>query len=587
LRRNLWGHVMRTTIARRFRVNGVLVDLEAGCLTDASGQDVALRPKPFAVLRHLASNPNRVVSKDELIEAVWQGTAVGDDSLVQCIGDIRRALSDADQSVLRTIPKRGYRFVLPDQPTEAEPAGDRYPVSSVRSKLPHVFIAGIALAVLALAALVWPAHQPGSSRSGSLPSVAVLPFKSLSRAPSSVLLAAGLSEDVRSDLARFPEFEVLNQNTSDLVSATAGDPVDVGRALGASFVVDGSIQHDAGQLRITAALIDTQTGRALWTDRWDRPDRDLFAIQEEIAEAVANRTGNGAGLVQQAGRRVAHRRPPASLSAYELYLLGTEHLERISKPEIEEAIRLLERAVAIDPGLARAWVELYHAYCLSIRFGANDKERRHLADASARRAIELDPMDPEAHAVLAMSYGTNNQFERARREFAAALELAPNNAEILTFYIGWASTLGEAERGADLIERAIRLDPDFPYWANGLFGYAYFMTGRYQEAFDMLDRLASESLTRERWVMRAGSLAALGRKAEAEAVVRHALATMPDLTVEAMVNEPGFSTAEHQRFEFVMKLAGFPVCATEEHLQRLDDPVRLPECLNGTPKAAD
>jgi DNA-binding winged helix-turn-helix (wHTH) protein len=114
---------MQATIARQFHVNGVLVDLDAGCLTDASGRDVALRPKPFAVLRHLASNINRVVGKDELIDAVWPGNAVGDDSLVQCICDIRRALADTDRSVLRTVPRRGYRLVLPVQPTTAVPVG--------------------------------------------------------------------------------------------------------------------------------------------------------------------------------------------------------------------------------------------------------------------------------------------------------------------------------------------------------------------------------------------------------------------------------------------------------------------------------
>jgi DNA-binding winged helix-turn-helix (wHTH) protein len=139
---------MRTTIARQFHVNGVLVDLDAGCLIDAAGRDVALRPKPFAVLSHLASNINRVVGKDELIEAVWQGNAVGDDSLVQCICDIRRALADTDRSVLRTVPRRGYRLVLPVQPTTAVPVDDRAAGHPGLNAWPPAFLSGMHLANL-------------------------------------------------------------------------------------------------------------------------------------------------------------------------------------------------------------------------------------------------------------------------------------------------------------------------------------------------------------------------------------------------------------------------------------------------------
>ena len=137
---------------------------------------------------------------------------------------------------------------------------------------------------------------------------------------------------------------------------------EVGKALGVSFVVEGSIQRQADRLRITAQLLDAATGKHLWSDRWDRPHEDLFAIQTEISEQVSNRLGGGDGVIQKAGRIAAHRKSPDNLTAYELYLLGTEKLEQINRADVEEAIKLLKRAVELDPGLARAWVELYHSY---------------------------------------------------------------------------------------------------------------------------------------------------------------------------------------------------------------------------------
>jgi tetratricopeptide (TPR) repeat protein len=304
----------------------------------------------------------------------------------------------------------------------------------------------------------------------------------------------------------------------------------------------------------------------------------VFAVQTEIAEQIANRLGGGAGLVQEAGRIAAHRKPPESLTAYELYLVGTERLEQVTQPELEAARALLTQAVELDPGLARAWIELFHTYSLLASLGVEPERNRQLADAAAERAMNLDPSDPEAHAVYGASLGTRGDFARAEAEYETALRMAPNAAEILIFYIGWASSFGKPERGAELVDRAIRLDPNYKPWSNRPFALAYFMAGRYGEAVTFFERLGIEKHNRWSWAAHAGALAADGRREAAAALVEKALAAFPDLSVESIVNEPGWTEAEYQRFIETMRLAGFPACANPEALAKIDNPTRLPEC---------
>jgi TolB-like protein len=179
----------------------------------------------------------------------------------------------------------------------------------------------------------------------------VVPFEPLSEDPSSLVLARGLTEDVISDLARADEVAVLAGDATAVYREP--NPRQVASDLGASYVVAGTISGDGDRIRISAALHDVR-GRVLWTDRWDRPARDFFAIQTEIAETMANQIGGGAGRVEEAGRLAARRKPPKSLDAYELYLLGTEPLKHLSEPELERLLSFLQRAIQADPGLARA-----------------------------------------------------------------------------------------------------------------------------------------------------------------------------------------------------------------------------------------
>ncbi|WP_455874984.1 adenylate/guanylate cyclase domain-containing protein [Rhizobium yanglingense] len=443
--------------------------------------------------------------------------------------------------------------------------------------------AAAAIVALALAGGgIWWFLQP-EPLSGK-PSVAVLPFDNYGGDEASGRLADGLTEDIITDLARFPEFEVMARNSTEVYKGKPVDARQVASALHVGFVLEGSIQRQSGRVRITAQLIDAKTGHHLWSENWDRPAEDVFAVQTEIAEQVANRLGGGVGLIQEAGRAAAKRKRPENLNAYDYYLLGTEKIEKLTKADEEEAIKFLNRAVELDPGLARAWVELYHAHDLLGVFGVNPESNRKAAADVAERAVRLDPSDAEAHAVFGMSLANKGDMGRAKSELDTAVRLAPGSSEILTFYTGFAARFGEPERGAQMVDQVMRLDPNYPMWTSNFFSPAYFMAGRYEDAVKMLERMTPNNYQKWNWVVRSSSLAALGRTDEANASVIETLKQHPDLTVESMINEPGLSTMERSRFIETMPLAGFPACAKPEALAKLAKPVRLPECEAGKTK---
>jgi TolB-like protein/DNA-binding winged helix-turn-helix (wHTH) protein/Tfp pilus assembly protein PilF len=556
---------MESPASESFEINGVVVDVAAGTLRDRAGREVALRPQAFKVLVYLLDNAGRLVSKDELMKQVWPDVFVTDDSLVQCIRDVRRALGDEKQSVLRTVPRRGYRLVVSD-------VGCGKPTVPWRL----VGMAGIAVLALILAGIGWRLVHRSDEAGVALPSVAVIPLKVIGGGSDERRLADGLTEDIITDLARFPEFRVIASDTSAGYAGTR-QTSQASAALNAAFIVEGSIQRQGDRMRITAQLVESATGRHLWSDRWDKPSADLFAVQIEIAEQVANRVGGGAGLIQEAGRREAHRKPPANLNAYELYLLGTERLEQINPDDVQEAIRLLTSAVEEDPALARAWVELAHCYDVLANFGIQPEENMRRQVDAARRALTLDPGDAEARAVYAIALAERGDLPRAKAQFDTALSMGPNQFEILAFYVPWAAKFGEPERGASLADRAIALNPNFPMWSARPLNYAYFMVGRYADALRMTDRLTPENYGRWVWVIRPAALAAVGRVDEARVLVTGALERFPDLTVEGFINDH-FSDAERQRLIETMTLAGFPRCAGPEYLEKIERPVRLSGC---------
>jgi tetratricopeptide (TPR) repeat protein len=190
----------------------------------------------------------------------------------------------------------------------------------------------------------------------------------------------------------------------------------------------------------------------------------------------------------------------------------------------------------------------------------------------------LDPNDAAAHSVLGEVLATQGQFDRAKSEYETSLRLNPSSFSILVYYVGWASTFGEPERGAMLADRAIRLNPNYKPWACEPLRFAYFMAGRYSDALKVMERRTPENYSRGAWVQRAASFAVLGRKAEASATRDETLKRYPDLTIESHVGNPALNDTEPGHLIRTMKHAGFPLCS---RVQVKPNARRLPECVSG------
>jgi len=358
----------------------------------------------------------------------------------------------------------------------------------------------------------------------------------------------------------------------------ATDIRQIGMDLNVRYVLEGSIQRQADRVRVTAQLIETVSGSHVWSERWDRPVGDVFAVQAELAESVAAKIGGYTGTIVAADRDAAKRKRPRDLTAYDFYLLGVEAKHRETKESLDEAIALLKRSIEIDPRFARAWAALSWSYSLMKNRTDDWNGFYKLQLGAAHRAVELDPMDAEAHATLATALAIAGDFTQAEAEFEKSLRLNPNSADILTFYSGWASSLGKPEEGLRAAERAIRLNPTIPAWALDSYQYAYFMVGRYEEALRFLLRRPKESYGDGDYVFLAGSLAVLGRMEEARQAVAEGLALNPDITIEGFTGRPDWREAERKLLVEAMRKAGFPICASEATIRANPNLVRLPEC---------
>jgi TolB-like protein/class 3 adenylate cyclase len=513
---------------------------------------------------------------------------LSEDAHRQVKGRLDLAVSDLGPTQLKNIvePIRVYSLEV-GKPAQAKPASETKLVEKLPGPQSRPRVAGGRILWAAAAALVlalglgawhfWPRHPaPGLVGKASL---AVLSFANIAGDDATGRLADGLTEDIITDLSRYRTMDVIAHNSTEVYKGKAVDVRQVGRDLNVRYVLEGSVQREGDQIRITAQLIDAASGAHLWSERWDKPAKEFFRVQSYIAGQLGNRLDSG-GVIEKAEQESARRSRPEDFSAYELYLAARSEAARATPEGAKNAIKLLERAVAADPRLARAWVELSFVRQRLINFGADPEVVNPAALADAQRAVEIDPHDAAAHAALAWALGMQGNFAASEAEFDTALRLNPGDAGLLASVSTWAVTFGHPERGAEAADHAIRLNPNYRVDEAWGFLYAYFHAGRFEDALRILDRLPKDKYLEGSWAVRASSYVTLGKSAEATAAVSDALAHFPDLTIEGFTGNLGMSDEERKRFIGPMRSAGFPPCATPETLAKNPQMVRLPECLS-------
>ena len=364
-----------------------------------------------------------------------------------------------------------------------------------------------------------------------------------------------------------------------------GKPVDVrqvGRDLGVNYVLEGSIQRQADRIRITAQLINAESGTHIWSDRWDRPVQDVFAIQTEAAEEVAAALGGNLtmGQITRNELQRAKRMRPTKLKAYDYFLLGQEAKSTVSKESIPRGLDYLNKSIALEPKLARAYSVRAWMHYFSMMYGADQATMRASMSADAETAVQLDQQDAEALATLAYVRVLQGRYAEAEAQFRLAIELNPANSHVLILAASGLAFLGKAEEGAVFGDLALRLDPRMTPANRAGVKDAYYMAHRYEDTIAIVSPVPLESQTRDSWLFLAGSYVRLGKEKEAADTKAKLLRAFPTVSAERMLNEDyAFARKEDEDFFIdTFRVLELPVCMSAVDAKQTAVSYSLPAC---------
>jgi TolB-like protein/class 3 adenylate cyclase/tetratricopeptide (TPR) repeat protein len=412
------------------------------------------------------------------------------------------------------------------------------------------------------------------------PSIAVLPFANLSGEPRQERLAGGLTEDIITDLSRFRELFVIARNSTEIYKGKPVDVRQIARELGVQYVMEGSLQADGDRVRITAQLIDAASGNHVWSERYDRPLDDVFAIQDEVTQTIASQLGGFHGVVARSRRESARRKPPANLEAFDLYVLGLEEKHQFTREGVKGAQQFFRRALELDPNYARAYYGLAQTHGMEADFGWRPwQEAMDAWRNTISKAIALDPYDSGARSELAFYYQRLGDMDNALSQLDEAVKLNPNDADVLATAGLILPKVGQPQRALELVERAVRLNPHYPDWYHSPLRDAYFHTRRFEDTIAVLKTRAHRAPVIDPLFL-ALSYAQLGRESEVKTSVDRLFEDQPDWSAEKHLSGPGNYARDTELDLFLesVEKAGLPVCATLEQLAKYPDMKRLEQC---------
>ena len=446
------------------------VDLERGELR-VSGTAIALRPKSFALLVYLTRRPGRLLTKDELIEAVWPDVAVTDDSLVQCISELRAALGDGDQRLIKTVPRRGYLLDAP--PVDTPPAdetvergagtvdshGSSPRVPPRRGSVPWL-PAFVTVCAVSLAGALWFGfpHLGQTDALVSKNTITVLPLVGVG-GENAADLAEAVTEDLTIDVSRLPDTLVIGSPAEHLPAGPDGDARSVGRRLDVAYVLAGSVQRQGEAVSIGLELQASATGALLWSGRFDYAEQAGWNWRRDITARIANEL-----KVRIDEAETPFDRPYAgrTFAATDPTLQGWRLLKRIhTREEPQRARALFEQALQIDPNSASALagIALSHITEVLNRWSKAPDTQTALAAQAIERSLALQPNDPRANYVRSLVLSAQGRIDEADQAIQRVLSLYPNQPRALQRLGYLRLQQGRPEEVAAPVMLSLRLDP--------------------------------------------------------------------------------------------------------------------------------
>jgi adenylate cyclase len=476
-------------MAREFRIGEWLVQPDLNSISRGN-EKVRVEPKVIEVLVYLADHAGEVLSKKQIMQAVWPDTFVSEEVLRYSISELRKAFSDdaKNPTIIQTIVRRGYRLIAP--------------------------VSGQA--------------QPADTRG----SVAVLAFADMSPAKDQEYFCDGIAEEIINNLTRIKGMKVSSRTSSFAFKGKSEDVRLIGKQLGVAAVLEGSVRKAANQLRITAQLINATDECHLWSERYDREMKDIFAIQDEIARSIAATLK--ITLTPRESRALA-KAPTSDLEAYDYYLRGKQFYYQYKRKGIEFALKMFTHATNIDADFVRAYAGIADCCAFMYLYAGSHDQHRDRADRVSAKALELDPDSAEAHASRGLACSLNREYEAAEREFETAIHLDPMLFEAYYYCARVCFARGDLPKTIRMYEKAVEVNPR-DYQSPLLMAQIYADLGELKKAEDSRVRGIDAAKTRlllnpddtRALYMGANGLCGLGNYEEGLAWAEQALAIDPD-----------------------------------------------------------
>jgi TolB-like protein/DNA-binding winged helix-turn-helix (wHTH) protein/Tfp pilus assembly protein PilF len=491
------------------------LDLARGCVLD-DGQPVHLRPQAYEVLRYLVENRGHLISKDQLIAEIWRGRAVTDGSLGKCIEEVREALGPEARRYVQNVRGRGYIFDTGIkgldrsglQAREAEEIdilritveeNEEFPlpastvVSGQSSGRLRVAVAAVAgLLVLVIAFLIGTYFfRNRVSTATPITSIAVLPFRNETGDAEVEYLSDGISESLINKLSQLPQLKVIARNSVFHYKGNDVNPQEVSRTLGVQAILIGRVAQRGENLVVSIELMDARDKSQIWGERYTRKSADIQTIQEEMTRTISEKLRLRLSSAQ--GQQL-EKHATSNSQAYQFYLNGLFNLRKGQPDNVKLALDYYNRAIALDPDFALAWVGVAQANrYFSGNSLRNPKEALATAKVAVQKALELDNSLAEAHVVLAGLKTDEWDWSGAEREYQRALDLNPNLVDAHHWYSTYLSNMGRHAEALNKIKRAQELDP-LEVTLIGREAWALTIAGRCDEALQTYQLLESSIL---------------------------------------------------------------------------------------------
>ncbi len=537
-----------------------------------AGIERRLRPQTAAVLVKLLEHAGQLVTHDKVIQTVWGDTIVTDNSLAQCISEIRSQLGPSRDGVIQTIPQRGYIFQAPVIQevlrVQLPVLNEKNVVKADKPRSKHGLVAGVCLVGVLLCAALWLGMQLLSASEPARLSLAVLPFQSRAAASDQAWFAENVGEDITTNLSRIPGSYVIARVSTQAYPSAGADVRKIGRELEVRFVVAGNVDREGSQVMMNLYLADTVSGAILWTERFNTTVADLHIAERLVADRVAN-TLHVQLVAAEAQRLESHA--AANPAADELALEAWAAWNRGSPADVARAKELAQKALALDERSVLAWKTIA-SWHLRARISQSIPTEQAIAgaEAAAGRAMAIDPNHPLVHTVYGAAQTLRGRYEVGQQALEHEIATNPSHP-VAYYYLGLSHLMrGQPKEAIAQYQHALAISPRDPRLSRfeRYLSLAYLHSGDLASAVTHA-RAATQvqMVDRTAWAMLASVCALAGDTPCAQNASAKLLQLWPAFTIAQGESEwpparPEF-TAKHASYLRGLKLAGLPDLASQ------------------------